>query len=293
MENYDLSPLISVVTPSFNQSEYLERTIRSVLLQDYPNLQYIVIDGGSTDGSVDIIKKYEDQLDFWCSEKDTGQSNAINKGLRLAKGEWVAFQNSDDIYLPGAFHKVADSLRNLHTSADILYGDLLHIDSNESILDVQLTIPAGHHGHFCQMQTHNQSLFWRRDLLDLFGYLDDSMYFSFDFEYFARLLKNKAQVVHLDSYLGAFRHQASSKSSTSVHRALLDHQTIETLHGKMLERYTPQRLRTALFKIYKSFYCIRHHKFDYLVRRLKTGSPIPDNLQIEYSDWFDDIRHVL
>jgi glycosyltransferase involved in cell wall biosynthesis len=100
-------PKISIVTPSFNQGSYLEKTIRSVLLQGYPNLEYVIIDGGSTDQSVDVIKKYAQWIDFWVSEKDQGQSNAINKGLARSSGELLGWLNSDDYYLPGALFKIA------------------------------------------------------------------------------------------------------------------------------------------------------------------------------------------
>src|SRR5215470_7311361 len=101
-------PRISIVTPSFNQARFLEATIRSVLDQRYDNLEYIVVDGGSTDGSVEIIKRYADRLAFWCSEADGGHGNALNKGLRRATGEIMAWLNSDDIYWPWTLAAVAE-----------------------------------------------------------------------------------------------------------------------------------------------------------------------------------------
>jgi glycosyltransferase involved in cell wall biosynthesis len=122
-------PKISIVTPSYNQAQYLEETIRSVLLQNYPNLEYIIIDGGSTDGSVEIIKKYEPWLAYWESQKDQGQSHAINKGIQQATGEFFAWINSDDYYLPGIFPERVTMLTN---SIDIVlvYGDIHFIDKN-------------------------------------------------------------------------------------------------------------------------------------------------------------------
>ena len=119
--------LVSIVTPSFNQSAYFEQTIRSVLEQDYPDIEYIVIDGASTDGSVDIIKKYSPRLAYWISEKDLGQADAINKGMRRAKGEIVAWLNSDDYYLPGAIKSAVTTFES-NPQAVMVYGNMLAVD---------------------------------------------------------------------------------------------------------------------------------------------------------------------
>jgi glycosyltransferase involved in cell wall biosynthesis len=115
-------PRISIVTLSYNQAKFIEQAIRSVLHQGYPNLEYIVIDGGSTDVSVDIIEKYADCLAYWCSERDAGPAAGLNKGFQHATGEIFGFLNADDFYLPGSLHRIANLFRT-HSSADVLCGD--------------------------------------------------------------------------------------------------------------------------------------------------------------------------
>ena len=131
MEN----PKLSIVTPSYNQVDYIERTILSVIDQSYTNTELIIIDGGSTDGSLDIIKKYEDRIAYWISEKDNGQTEAINKGFRKVTGDFVCFQNSDDIFYPGALKIYADEIVR-HPKKDIFYGDIKHIDKDDNVMDI-------------------------------------------------------------------------------------------------------------------------------------------------------------
>ena len=183
------NPLVTIVTPSFNQAKYLEETIQSVLAQDYPNIQYIIIDGGSTDGSVEIIRKYQDQLAFWVSEKDQGQTDAINKGFARAKGEILAWLNSDDTYLPNAISEAVEFLRT-HPEIGLVYGDTNFIDAVGQII-----------GRFNAQQSSykrlrrggvyipQQSAFWRADLWRQVGSLDPSFYFAMDYDLWVRLAK--------------------------------------------------------------------------------------------------------
>lgn len=125
----DALPLVSIITPSFNQARFLEHTILSVLRQDYPAIEYLVVDGGSTDGSADVIHKYSDRLSWWVSEKDSGQAEAINKGIKHSSGEIVAWLNSDDLYLPGAVAQAVEIL-NREKNLGMVFGDALSIDEN-------------------------------------------------------------------------------------------------------------------------------------------------------------------
>ncbi|HHY89255.1 MAG TPA: glycosyltransferase [Chloroflexi bacterium] len=182
-------PLVSIVTPSFNQARYLEETIQSVLGQDYPNLEYWIIDGGSTDGSVEIIKKYEDRLAGWVSEPDQGQTDAINKGFARARGEILAWLNSDDTYLPGAVSEAVAYLEQ-HPQAGMVYGDCNYIDENSRVI-----------GRFPAAQTDyrrlrrgyvhipQQASFFRASLWKQVGPLDPSFFFAMDYDLWVRLAK--------------------------------------------------------------------------------------------------------
>ncbi len=182
-------PLVSVITPSFNQARFLRQTIESVLSQDYPNIEYIIIDGGSTDGSLEIIQKYEDRLAHWESIPDQGQTDAINKGFARANGKYLAWLNSDDIYQPGAVAEAADYLES-HPDVGLVYGDCSFINAEgEKIGD----FPAAQtdYQHLRQGYVHipQQSAFFRADLWHRVGPLDPTFYFAMDYDLWVRLAK--------------------------------------------------------------------------------------------------------
>jgi glycosyltransferase involved in cell wall biosynthesis len=181
--------LVSIVTPSFNQASFLEETIRSVLEQDHPEIEYFIIDGGSTDGSVEIIQRYAHRLAGWVSEPDRGQTDAINKGFERARGEILAWLNSDDIYQPGAVREAVAFLQS-NPQIGMVYGDANYIDQDGRTL-----------GHFPAAQTDyrrlrqgyvhipQQSSFFRASLWEQVGPLDPSFYFAMDYDLWVRLAR--------------------------------------------------------------------------------------------------------
>lgn len=216
--NKDLSwPMISIVTPSYNQAEFLERTIFSVLNQNYPNLEYIIIDGGSTDGSMEIIKKYKKYLGYWVSEKDNGQADALNKGFRRASGEIFAWLNSDDLYLPAALHQMASAFRR-DSGVDVLYGNMYRIDCNDYIISERRQTrfsPMGYlYGGF---DLHQPSTFWSKDIFSVVGEINTERVFSMDADLFVRFVTVGAKFKFVRSFLSCFRIHPSSKTSTIPH----------------------------------------------------------------------------
>lgn len=222
-------PKITVITPSFNQVNFLERTILSVLNQNYPNLEYIIIDGGSMDGSVELIRKYEKFLAYWVSEKDDGQSQAINKGLRRATGEWVAWQNSDDIFYPGTFSSLAEAVKN--NSQSILFvGNMNLIDEHDKIINNLKYVTPTYKSLLAEgMVLTNQAAFWRRDLHEKIGYLNENLHYGFDFEWFLRVLLT-GRATHVNQTWGGLRMHLQTK--TSKFQAKFDQEYLEIRRGR-------------------------------------------------------------
>lgn len=207
---------VSIVTPSYNQAKFIKRTIDSVLSQDYPNIEYIVMDGGSTDDTVKILKTYKDKF-FWKSEKDSGQSEAINKGLKMAKGDIVAFINSDDTYEHGAISKVVEFFED-NPKAKWVYGKCRIVDENDKETRKFITFYKNlllKNYSYSKILSENfisqPATFWRRDLHDKFGYFDENDHWCMDYEFWLRIgAKYDAGVIN--SYLSNFRYHTDSKS---------------------------------------------------------------------------------
>ncbi|TSA39767.1 glycosyltransferase, partial [bacterium] len=208
-------PSISIVTPSFNQGRFIERTLRSVLLQDYPALQYIVIDGGSTDGAADVIEQYRSQLSHAHVGPDNGQSDALAKGFALATGDICAWLNSDDILAPGALRSVAQEFHD-HPEIDVIYSHRLAIDQDDRVRYYWL-LPE-HSNYLMARFDHipQETTFWRRSLFDRVGGIDPTYRFAMDYDLFARFMGAGANFRRVDRFLGAFRVHPQSKSSTQL-----------------------------------------------------------------------------
>ncbi len=222
-------PKISIITPSFNQAQFLERTMLSVLDQNYPNLEYIVIDGGSADGSVEIIKKYEDRLAYWVSERDRGQSHALNKGFERASGDIIGWLNSDDLYCPGAFHRVAEACQS-QPATDAWYGGIYIADSEDRILNALWPLdPDPAYTVFVGLDIHQQALFWRRELMQRVGLTDESLHFAMDWDFIIRLLL-AGKFERIRRQLGVFRLHEAAKTTNQSEIGQRDRQVL-------LERY--------------------------------------------------------
>lgn len=191
-----MPPKLTVITPSFNQGQFIERTIRSVLDQEYPNLEYVIVDGGSTDGTLEIIKRYEDQLAWWVSEPDEGQADAINKGIRQTSGEIVAYLNSDDYYLPDAFQTAVGELGR--SRARWVAGASVDVDEGyppvapgiwqpQHPSEFEGLLPGRHWWMLRVWCVPQPSAFWRRELFSEHGLFRQDMDFAFDAEFMLRL----------------------------------------------------------------------------------------------------------
>lgn len=226
---------LTVVTPSYNQGKFIKRTIDSVLTQGVDDLEYIVMDGGSTDETVDILKSYGNQI-IWKSEKDKGQTDAVNKGIRASHGEIIGWLNSDDIYYPGAVQKVLEVFEK-HPEVNVVYGNANHIREDDSFIEEYYTEDFDYERlkdvcFICQ-----PSLFFRKKVVDKYGYLDDKLQYCMDYDYWLRLGKGE-EFYRLNELIAGSRLYDDNKTlgaRRKVHEEMLKMQ--EKNLGKAAEKW--------------------------------------------------------
>jgi glycosyltransferase involved in cell wall biosynthesis len=228
-----MSPKISILMPSFNQVRFLEHAIDSVLTQRGAQKELIVIDGGSTDGSRLVLERYSRHLAYWCSEPDGGQSAALNKALAHVTGDIIGWQNSDDLYLPGAFQQALDAIHSQLT-ADFVFGNI-HIVDQSGAKTAELRFTRFQPSTMVYEGTAicNQAAFWKRSIHQRIGGFDANLRFCMDYEFFLRAAMMGCTFRHVRSFWGAFRTHEAAKSTNEVSVGVREHREI-------VNRWRPQ-----------------------------------------------------
>lgn len=269
---FDELPIISIITPSYNHAKYIEETIRSVVLQNYPKLEYIVIDGGSKDGTVKILEKYNRWIDYWVSEKDSGQAEAINKGFRRARGEVIAWLNSDDYYAPQTFYHVLKRFKDDYDR--IIYGDTIHF--YEQYFDfrrktrISSLLKKGFRYDLFPIVIQ-PSAFWGKKVFEVVGPLRTDLEYSFDWEWFIRAYRKHIPFFSCNKVLSYFRHNKTHKSGTGGKRRLEEIcNVILEYHGRHTADFYKDLInRKKLHQLLKITYFLRINQlFDSLIYKL-------------------------
>ena len=223
-------PRISVVTPSFNQAAFLERTLQSVLSQGYPALEYLVLDGGSTDGSAGLLRSYADRLAFVRSAPDGGQAAALREGFERSTGDVQCWINSDDVFEPGALRFVGEVFA-ARPDIDFIYGSVRNIDVNDRRLFTSHTVLGLPTLSYESSFTPQQAMFWRRGLYEKAGGIDASYRFAMDFDLLVRMVLAGARPLKVRRVLGSIRVHGAAKSSSMQHICAEEVQRTLARHG--------------------------------------------------------------
>jgi len=262
-------PKISIVMPSYNQLRYLERSILSVLNQGYPNLEFIIIDGGSTDGSIEIIKKYGPYLSYWHSGPDSGQSDALNHGFSKATGDIYGWLHSDDLYLPSAFSRAAEVFL-AHSETSVVFGDWWEIDSEDEVTHVQYAFDFSL-GHFIYEGFHcnAQGMFWRREAHERFGLFDILLHRTMDYDLIQRLGLNEGQnsFFRIPYQLGCFRRHEEQKTQGFDRVVYDEHRQIALKNGLDVKYTWRGKILRLMYRFRRAFWYVKRGGFVYFFER--------------------------
>ncbi len=272
---------ISIITPSYNQGQYLEETIQSVLDQNYPNLEYIIMDGGSTDNSVEIIKKYESQLAHWESRPDGGQSNAINKGFNMASGDILAWLNSDDYYTPGTLNQVAGLFEP--DDLKIVFGEcaLYHEKSGKTKASTVFEYAQSHKIEYSDYIIQPSS-FWTKKTWETVGNLDGKLTYTFDWDWYIRAKKAGVHFHPVDKTFSVYRYHDQHKTGTGGDERELELASIyKQYHSELLSQKYLQR-RSMQDKI------LRLNKMNHMLSMFGLNGSIDARKQL-YKKYFSEL----
>ena len=258
------TPLISIITPSFNQASFIREALESVRLQKNKNYEHLVIDGMSTDGTIDLLRDQtayrEQQNMFWISERDSGQSEALNKGFRRATGEIIGWLNSDDRYRANCFERVVRAFED-NPDVDIIYGDYLMVDEVGKVLKIRREIEFNafillYHRILYIPTT---ATFFRRRIFEEGNWLDEKLQYAMDLEFFIRLSERGYRFKHIPQLLADFRMQPNSKTCRSPDRQRMEHQQVVFAAAPIFRRLESPNLRRLVLTSLRSAACVRRY----------------------------------
>jgi glycosyltransferase involved in cell wall biosynthesis len=236
-----LIPRISIVTPSYNQRAFIELALESVRSQNYASAEHIVVDGGSTDGTVEYLRSLSGKAGWqhlrWISERDRGQSDALNKGFKMASGDIIGWLNSDDVYRSGCFAAITSAFEN-NRAVDILYGDTTWIDEKSNIIQVRREIEFSRFvlAYHRVLYIPTTSTFFRRRIFDDGNWIDTRYDYAMDYEFFLRLTNAGYRFQHIPCLLADFRWHSESKSCSQSEKHLAEHDDIARMYSPLLRR---------------------------------------------------------
>ena len=266
-------PKISIVMPSYNQVKYIERSILSVLNQNYPNFELIIIDGGSNDGTVDIIKKYNDKIHFWSSEKDKGQSDALNKGFKNCSGEFYGWLNSDDIYLPDTF-EILGHLFKKKLYKKIIYGDWLFINNKDEVIEYYHAFDFNlNHFKYEGFHLNAQSMFWHKSVHERFTGFQIDLHNTMDYQMILEFGINEGQktFMRIPKTLGAFRRYEGQKTSKMTNQIQNEHKLISERYQYTDKYKLTGKLKRLYFRFRRAFWYYKRGGIYNLIVKFKNA----------------------
>jgi glycosyltransferase involved in cell wall biosynthesis len=278
-------PLVSIVTPSFNQARFIEEALGSVRSQSYQRVEHLIVDGMSTDGTVDLLRQLPTTDSLvrmsWVTERDSGQSEAVNKGFKLAKGEIIGWLNSDDRYRSDCFDHVVQAFED-NPEIDIIYGDYMLVDEAGRPLEIKREIDFSRFIllYHRVLYIPTTATFFRRRIFDEGNFLDESLQYAMDLEFFIRLSNRGYRFKHIPKIFADFRLQSESKTCSFPERQLLEHRQIIFLVAPALSRFQSVRTKKVVLAVLRLVAGVRRYSEKalkgYYWERMRHDGPLQD-----------------